>query len=357
MNFSAWSIRNPIAPLLAFCLLIFIGIQSFNTLPITRFPNIDVPLVSISVTQSGASPAELEMQVTKEIEDAIASITGIDEIQSTVTDGSSQTNVMFRMEVPTEQAVQDVKDAIDRIRSDLPATAETPIVTKVDVEGQAIQSFAVSSPAMSLEELSWFVDDTIKRALQGQAGIGRVDRYGGAEREVRIELTPAKLDAYGITAASVNQQLRGTNVDLGSGRGQVAGSEQAIRVLGDARNVAELADTTIALPNGRFVKLSDLGVIKDTYEEPKSFSRFNDTPVVTFGVFRSKGASEVSVAETVAQSLDKVRSENPNVKIEMIDDSVYFTYGNYEAAIHTLLEGACSPSSSCFCSSGTGVPR
>ncbi|ANL29260.1 acriflavin resistance protein [Rhizobium phaseoli] len=340
MNFSAWSIRNPIAPLLAFCLLIFIGIQSFNTLPITRFPNIDVPLVSISVTQSGASPAELEMQVTKEIEDAIASITGIDEIQSTVTDGSSQTNVMFRMEVPTEQAVQDVKDAIDRIRSDLPATAETPIVTKVDVEGQAIQTFAVSSPDMSLEELSWFVDDTIKRALQGQAGIGRVDRYGGAEREVRIELTPAKLDAHGITAASVNQQLRGTNVDLGSGRGQVAGSEQAIRVLGDARNVAELADTTIALPNGRFVKLSDLGVIKDTYEEPKSFSRFNDTPVVTFGVFRSKGASEVSVAETVAQSLDKVRADNPNVKIEMIDDSVYFTYGNYEAAIHTLLEGA-----------------
>lgn len=340
MNFSAWSIRNPVAPLLAFCLLMFIGMQSFNKLPITRFPNIDVPLVSISVTQSGASPAELEMQVTKEIEDAIASITGIDEIQSTVTDGSSQTNVMFRMEVPTEQAVQDVKDAIDRIRSDLPATAETPIVTKVDVEGQAIQTFAVSSPDMSLEELSWFVDDTIKRALQGQAGIGRVDRYGGAEREVRIELTPDKLNAYGITAASVNQQLRGTNVDLGSGRGQVAGSEQAIRVLGDARNVAELADTTIALPSGRFVKLSDLGVIKDTYEEPKSFSRFNDTPVVTFGVFRSKGASEVSVAETVAQSLDKVRSENPNVKIEMIDDSVYFTYGNYEAAIHTLLEGA-----------------
>ncbi|KPH08577.1 efflux RND transporter permease subunit [Rhizobium acidisoli] len=340
MNFSAWSIRNPIAPLLAFCLLIFIGMQSFNKLPITRFPNIDVPLVSISVTQSGASPAELEMQVTKEIEDAIASITGIDEIQSTVTDGSSQTNVMFRMEVPTEQAVQDVKDAIDRIRSDLPATAEAPIVTKVDVEGQAIQTFAVSSPDMSLEELSWFVDDTVKRALQGQAGIGRVDRYGGAEREVRIELTPGKLDAYGITAASVNEQLRGTNIDLGSGRGQVAGSEQAIRVLGDARNVAELADTTIALPNGRFVKLSDLGVIKDTYEEPKSFSRFNDTPVVTFGVFRSKGASEVSVAETVAQSLDKVRSENPNVKIELIDDSVYFTYGNYEAAIHTLLEGA-----------------
>lgn len=340
MNFSAWSIRNPIAPILAFCLLLFVGIQSFNSLPITRFPNIDVPLVSIIVTQSGASPAELETQVTKEIEDAVASINGIDEIQSTVTDGRSQTVVMFRMEVPTEQAVQDTKDAIDRIRSDLPATVEEPIVSKIDVEGQAIQTFAVSSPNMTLEEVSWFVDDTIKRALQGQSGIGRVDRYGGADREVRIELNPDKLNAYGITAASVNEQLRGTNVDLGSGRGQVGGSEQAIRVLGDARNVAELADTTIALPNGRFVKLSDVGTIKDTYEEPKSFSRFNDVPVVTFGVFRAKGASEVSVAETVAESLDKVRAENPGVTIELISDSVYFTYGNYEAAMHTLLEGA-----------------
>ena len=333
-------IRDRIAPLLVFGLLLFVGIQSFYKLPITRFPNIDVPLVAITVTQSGASPAELEMQVTKEVEDAVASITGIDEIQSTVTDGQSQTVVMFRMEVPTEQAVQDTKDAIDRIRSDLPANAEAPIVTKIDVEGQAIQTFAVSAPDMSLEELSWFVDDTVKRALQGQPGIGRVDRYGGAEREVRIELNPDKLNAYGITAASVNQQLRGTNVDLGSGRGQVAGAEQAIRVLGDKRDVAALADTTIALPNGRFVKISDLGAIKDTYAEPKSFSRFDDTPVVTFGVFRAKGASEVSVAETVAKSLDKVRAESPNVQIELINDSVYFTYGNYEAAMHTLVEGA-----------------
>ncbi|MFS8114351.1 efflux RND transporter permease subunit [Rhizobium jaguaris] len=340
MNFSAWSIRNPVAPLLAFFLLMVVGAHAFFNLPITRFPNIDVPVVNVTVTQSGASPAELEMQVTKEVEDAVASINGIDEIQSTVTDGQSQTVVIFRLEVPTQQAVQDTKDAIDRIRGTLPSTIDEPIVSKVDVEGQAIQSFAVSSPNMSLEELSWFVDDTVKRALQGQAGIGRVDRYGGADREVRIELDPNKLNAYGITALSVSQQLRGTNIDLGSGRGQVAGSEQAIRVLGDARDVAQLADTTIALTNGRFVKLSNLGVIKDTYQEPKSFSRFNSTPVVTFGVFRAKGASEVSVAKTVADTLDKVRAENPNVSIEMIDDAVYYTYGNYEAAMHTLLEGA-----------------
>lgn len=340
MNFSAWSIRNPIAPMLAFALLLFLGIKAFYDLPITRFPNIDVPVVAITVTQSGASPSELEAQVTKEVEDAVASISGIDEIQSTVTDGQSLTTVLFRIEKPTEEAVQDTKDAIDKIRSNLPAGIEEPVVSKIDVEGQAIQTFAVSSPNMTLEELSWFVDDTIKRALQGQPGVGKIDRYGGADREVRVSLNPSKLDAYGITAAEVNNQLRGTNIDLGSGRGQVGGNEQTIRTLGDARNVAELSNTTIALPNGNFVKLSELGKVTDTYEEPKSFSRFNGNPAVTFAVFRAKGASEVTVAETVAQNLEKVRTDHPDVAIQMVDDSVYFTYGNYEAALHTLMEGS-----------------
>ncbi|WEX85921.1 efflux RND transporter permease subunit [Sinorhizobium garamanticum] len=340
MNFSAWSIRNPVAPILAFFVLVVLGWQSFNSLPITRFPNIDVPIVQIAVTQSGAAPAELETQVTKEIEDAVAGVSGVDHIQSTITDGSSTTAVIFRMEVPTTQAVQDVKDAIDRIRSDLPTSIEEPIVSKVDVEGQAIQTFAVSSPGMTLEELSWFVDDTIKRAIQGKSGIGRVDRYGGSDREVRIELNEDRLNSFGITAADVNSQLRRMNMDLGSGRGQVGGSEQAIRTLGDTRDVAELSNTMISLPNGRFVRLSKLGTVTDTYEEPKSFARFNGNPGVTFAVFRSKGASEVTVAETVAKTLDEIRAKNPDVTIEMVDDSVYFTYGNYEAAIHTLIEGA-----------------
>ncbi|MFH1516252.1 MAG: efflux RND transporter permease subunit, partial [Pseudomonadota bacterium] len=185
MNFSAWAIRNPIAPLLGFALLTIVGIQSFFALPITRFPNIDVPIVAITVVQSGAAPSEMEAQITKEIEDSVAGITGVDDIASTVSDGVSTTTVIFRMEVPTDQAVQDVKDAIDRARGDLPASVEEPIVTRVDVEGQAIMTFAVSAPDMTLEEASWFVDDTVKRALQGQPGVGKVDRYGGADREIR----------------------------------------------------------------------------------------------------------------------------------------------------------------------------
>ena len=340
MNFSAWAIRNPIAPILAFALLTIVGIQSFFTLPITRFPNIDVPLVAITVAQSGAAPSELEAQVTKEIEDAVAGITGVDDISSTVSDGISTTTVIFRMEVPTDQAVQDVKDAIDRVRGDLPASVEEPIVTRIDVEGQAIMSFAVHAPDMTLEEASWFVDDTIKRALQGQRGVGKVDRYGGADREIRVELDPARLDSYGITAADVNRQLRATNANLGGGRGEIGDREQAIRTLGDAQDPEALANTTIALPNGRFVRLSDLGTIRDTYEELRSFGRFNGDQVVSFAVFRSKGASEVSVAEVVTKTLDEIRADYPNVELVPVDDTVFYTYGNYESALHTLVEGA-----------------
>ena len=340
MNFSAWSIRNPVAPLLGFVLLLVLGWQSFNTLPITRFPNIDVPLVAVSVGQSGAAPAEMETQITKEIEDAVAGITGVKNIVSTVTDGVSTTVVEFRMEVPTDKAVQDVKDAIDQIRGDLPGSIEAPIVSRIDVEGQAIMTFAVSNPNMSMEELSWFVDDTITRAIQGRPGIGRVDRYGGAEREIRIELDPVKLDSYGITASAVNAQIRATNANLGSGRSEIGTAEQAIRTLGDAETVQRLSDTTIALPSGRHVRLSELGTINDTYEELRSFVRLDGEQVVTFAVFRAKGASEVSVAETVNVALDKVKAAHPETRIELVDETVFYTYGNYEAALHTLIEGA-----------------
>jgi multidrug efflux pump subunit AcrB len=340
MNFSAWSIRNPIAPILAFLMLMVLGWQSFQTLPITRFPNIDLPLVAVTVTQAGAAPSELETQVTKEIEDAVAGIAGVKNITSSISDGVSTTAVEFRMEVPTDKAVQDVKDAIDRILGDLPAEVDTPVVTRIDVEGQAILTFAVAAPAMSIEELSWFVDDTVIRELQGLPGIGRIDRYGGADREIRVELDPVRLDSFGITAAMVSQQLRATNADIGAGRGEVGGAEQAIRTLGDAATAERLAETEIALPSGRFVRLGELGTVTDTYREPRSFARFNGEPVVTFAVFRAKGASEVSVAETVNAALDDLRARHPGVSIAPVDDTVYYTYGNYEAALHTLIEGA-----------------
>jgi multidrug efflux pump subunit AcrB len=340
MNFSAWSIRNPIAPLLGFFLLMILGWQSFNTLPITQFPTIDVPVVAITVQQSGAAPAELETQVTRKIEDAVAGITGVDDVTSTVSDGMSTTVVQFRMEVPTDEAVQDTKDAIDQIVGDLPADVETPTVTKIDVAGGAVLYYAVSAPQMTFEELSWFVDDTIKSDLQGRRGIGKVERYGGADREILVELDPARLNAFGVTAAAVNAQLRATNANIGAGRSDIGNAEQAIRLLGDQGDAERLAATIISLPTGQQVRLSDLGTVTDTSEELRSFARFNGQPAVVFAVFRANGASEVSVQEQVNLSLAQIREANPGVQIDLVVDLVKPTYGNYQAAITTLIEGA-----------------
>ncbi len=340
LNISAWSIRRPVPAIVLFSVLTLLGVISFMTLPVTRFPNIDIPLVSVTVVQSGAAPAELETQVTKEIEDALANITGVKHIMSTITDGMSTTVMEFRLEINQDRALNDVKDAIDKIRLDLPRDINEPIVQRIDVEGQSILTFAASSPGMTLEQLSWHVDDVIKRHLQGLKGVGRVERYGGVDREIRVLLDPDRLLALGVTAAEVNNQVRATNVDLGGGRGEVGGQEQAIRTLAGARRVEDLADTKIVLSGGRQVRLADLGRVIDDASEQRSFARLNGEPVVTFSVFRSKGSSELSVSDVVNAKLAELQKQYPDVRLSNIDDAVAYTRGNYHSAMETLLEGA-----------------
>ncbi len=340
INFSAYSIRKPLPAILLFVVLIFLGIMSFKSLPVTRFPNIDVPLVQVTITQSGATPAELETQVAKLVEDAVANITGVKHLITSLSDGASTTVIEFRLEIDTDRALNDVKDAIEKIRPDLPRTIDEPTIQRIDVEGQAILAYAAVSPGMTLEQLSWHVDDVIKRELLIVKGVGRVERYGGVKREIRVLLDPERLLAYGVTAADINRQIRATNVDIGSGRGEVGKQEQAIRILAGAKTVAELAETKIAIPGGRYVRLSDLGRVLDDAEEPRSFARLNGQPVVSFSVFRSKGASELSVAEAVEKRLAELSKRYPEVTLSKVDDAVAYTRGNYEAAMTTLIEGA-----------------
>jgi hydrophobic/amphiphilic exporter-1 (mainly G- bacteria), HAE1 family len=341
INFSAYSIRQPMPSILLFVVLCMLGIVSFGQLPVTKFPNIDVPIVSVTVTQSGAAPAELETQVTKKIEDALSGITGVKRLISTMTDGRSTTVIEFQLEVNVEKGVNDAKDAVAKVRAELPRTVDEPIVEKIDFEGQAILTYAVASASMNLEQLSWHVDDVVKRQLQGVKGVGRVTRIGGVDREIRITLDPARLAALGVTAADVNRQLRATNVDLAGGRGELGGQEQTIRTLGGARSLAELAETKIVLPGAREVRLSELGEITDAFEEPRSFARLNgDTPVVTAAIYRAKGASEYDVKNRVTKSFETLQTANPDINYRLIDDAVRNTYGNYQSAMKTLIEGA-----------------
>ncbi|MBV9112696.1 MAG: efflux RND transporter permease subunit [Hyphomicrobiales bacterium] len=340
LNISAWSIRRPMPASVTFIVLVILGIFSFRALPITKFPNIDIPIVQVTVTQSGAAPGELESQVTKKVEDAVASVNGLWHIISTVTDGSSVTTIQFYVGTNVDRTLNDVKDQIAKIRTDLPRTIDEPIVSRVDIEGLPIVTYAASAPTMSVEDLSWFVDDTVARTLQGIIGVGSVTRSGGVDREVRVSLDPKRLLALGVTAANVNGQLRATNVDLAGGRGEIAGQEQAIRTLAGARSVANLAALPIWLPGGRKVRLDDLGTVTDGAAEARTFTRLDGRPIVAFGVSRAKGASDATVDALVARKIAQIHERHPEVEITKVDTQVDNTLGNYHSAMETLIEGA-----------------
>ncbi len=338
---SGAAIRNPIPPLVLFAVLTLIGIVSFNMLPITRAPNIDVPIVSVTVVQPGAAPAELEAQVTKRVEDAVAAVTGVKHVLSTVTDGVSLTVIELRLDVSSDRALNDVRDAVAKIRTDLPRGIDEPIIERVEIAGQSIQTFAATAPGMTLEGLSWFIDDTVLRDLQGARGVGRVERIGGVTREIQVRLDPDRLASLGITAADVNRQLRATSADVSGGRGELGTQEQAIRTLAGARTLEALAATRIVLPGGREARLSDVAEIADSSEEPRGFARVDGTtPVVAFAVYRSKGASEVEAADEIRVRLARLAAAHPAVSYTLIDDGVRASRGSYVAAMHSLLEGA-----------------
>jgi multidrug efflux pump subunit AcrB len=340
MNISAWSIRHPIAPIVMAVAIMALGYINFTKLPITRMPNIDVPLISVVITQFGASPAELETQVTRKVEDAVASVAGVHHIVSQVTDGISSTTIPFRLGTDTDRAINDVKDAVTRIRADLPRSISEPLVQRVDMTGLSILTYAAIAPGKTPEQLSFFVEDVVIRELQGVRGVGAVERTGSVEREIRVALDPVRLQAAGLTPLDVSRQLRGSNVDLAGGRAEIGGRDQAIRTLAGAKSLADLAATRIPLPTGGEVRLDDLGQVTDSIAEPRTFARYNGMPVVAVSILRGKGASDVVVAEGVAARVESLKKTHPEVELKLIDSSVTHTLGNYDAAMHTLYEGA-----------------
>ena len=340
LNISAWSIRNPLPSIVLSIILLLLGWSSFMKLPVTRLPSADIPIISVIVTQFGAAPSELEAQVTKTIEDAVSGVEGVNHITSSITDGISVTTIQFRLETNTDRALNDVKDAVTRVRANLPANVNEPLIQRVDVVGLPILTYAAISPGKTPEQLSWYVDDVVKRSLQGVRGVAQVERIGGVQREILVSLDPDRLQASGLTAVDVSQRLRGTNEDVAGGRAEIGGRDQAIRTLAGAKTLNELAGTMITLPKGGEIRLDDLGIVTDTIADRRTFARFNGEPVVAFGIKRSAGASDVVVAEAVEKRIDELKRVHPEVELKLIDTSVDFTLGNYEAAIHTLFEGA-----------------
>src|SRR3954469_4342646 len=339
-NVSSWCIRNPVFPIVLFVGLMLAGLISFARMQVNNAPDIDFPAAIVSVSQPGAAPNEMETQVTQRVESAIRGINGVDEISSSISEGNSTTIVTFELGTPSDRAVNDVRNAVSQIRSNLPEGILEPQVIRIDAENEPISYVGAQTTDMTLEELSWYIDNNVAKRLLGQEGIAAVSRVGGVDRNIRVILDPAALQAQGITAAQVNQQLRQSNMNGAGGRAEIAGSEQSVRVLGNAQDAYQLSQTQIGLPGGRFVRLADLGEVKDSSSEQRSIAKMNGQQVVTFQIQRAKGSSEVTAYDNAWRQLKKLEKENPRVHFSEVFNTVDYTKSQYRSAMEGLVEGA-----------------
>lgn len=343
MNISAWSIRNPIPPIILFLVLTVGGMLSFFSLGVDENPDIDIPIISVSIAQVGAAPSELETQVTRRVEDAISSVGNVDDIVSTVNDGLSVTSVNFILGTNTDRALNDVRDAVSRIRQDLPADITEPNISRVDFAGGPFATYTVSNPSLTVEELSWMVDNDLSRRLLAIPGVGQLQRAGGVDRQITVFLDRVKIEGVGLTVDQVNSQLRASNIDLPGGRGEVGSSEQSIRTLGSRKSLESLRALPIILPTGGTISLSGLARVEDATSEPRQRALLNGQQVVAFSVVRSTGSSVVDVQEEVDAELELIRDSHflpEGTEIQKIRTRAKFVEESYFASVEHLLLGA-----------------
>ena len=340
MNFSAWSIRNPVPSLMLFLLLTLGGLFSFHQMKVQNFPDVEIPTVIVTAAQPGATPGQLENEVARKLENSLATVQGVKHINTTIVDGAVTLMVEFRLEKEIQEAVDDTRSAIARVRADLPEALREPIVSKLDFASMPVLAYTVAAPRMDAAELSWYVDNDIAKRLLAVPGVGAVNRVGGVERQVHVALDPARLQALGVTAAELSRQLRAVQLESAGGRVDLGQGEQPVRTLATVRSAGELGALPIALEGGRQARLEQLAEVSDTVAEPRSAALLDGQPVVGFEVVRSRGASEVEVGAGVRAALAELRAARPGLAITEAFDFVTPVEQEYRASLTMLAEGA-----------------
>jgi HAE1 family hydrophobic/amphiphilic exporter-1 len=338
LKISTWGIRNPVPVTLLFILLLIAGAAAYGLLPIKQFPDVSFPVINVTVDQTGAAPSELETQVTRLVEDAAAGVPGVKHVTSTVTLGTSQTRVEFEVGADARKALDDVRAAIDRIQVDLPDGVDPPNVALRDFDEEPILSYAVTAPGLSATQLSWFIDNTVARTLQGVSGVGQVTRTGGPDREINVLLDIQRMNALGVTAPQINLALRQFTDDASGGRAELGDREMTVRVLGGARTIAQLRDVEIPLA-GRAVRLGDVAEVGDGAAESRGFARLDNVLVASFEVSKTKTASEVRTEDDVVKALAALSKAHPDVRFTQVLSTVRETRASYQATVHVLIEG------------------
>jgi multidrug efflux pump subunit AcrB len=340
MNFVTWSIRNPVPVIMMFMVLVFGGLWAFPKLQIQDQPDISFPVVSVNVGYAGVPPSQMETEVTRKVEDAVSAIVGIEHINSNVSTGNSSTRIEFQFGTDLQQAMDDVRDAVSRIRPDLPIDATEPFISRDTTAGGAIIAFGVSSDNLSDTELSWFVDLNVMREISSVQGVGQVNRIGGVSREVRVDLNPDRMAALGVTAGDVSSQLVRTQVELPGGETRIGAQEQSVRTLGTIGSVRDLAALPISLGDGRNVRLDAIADVRDQAAEVRQIALLDGKPVIGFQVMRAWGEGALQVADRARVAVAEVQKKHPNIKIVELYSEVEFIRDSFHSSMLMLVEGA-----------------
>lgn len=340
MNFSAWSIRNPIPSILLFTMLSLAGLMCFSWMKIQQFPDIELPTINVSASLPGAAPPQLETEVARKLENSIATIQGLKNQYTTIRDGSVTIMAEFELEKPIQEALDDVRNSVSTVRSDLPSDLRDPVVSKLSLSGAPILTYTIRSPRLDEEALSWLVDYDMTRQLLKVKGVGAVARVGGVTRQIQVELDPAKLLALNVTAAEISRQLRITQQDAAGGRTDIGGTEQSVRTLATVQSASEIGAMQLALNDGRNIRLDQVATITDGIAERRSTALLNGAPVVGFEITRSKGASEVEVEAGVQAALATLKQQHPDIEITEAFNFVNPVSDNFDGSMMLLYEGA-----------------
>jgi multidrug efflux pump subunit AcrB len=340
VNFSALSIRNPIPAVLLFILLTLAGLLGFRAMGVQDFPDIELPVVTVDASLPGAAPAQLETEVARRIENSVATLQGVKNVVTRILDGQVSVTIEFVLEKDASDAVNEVRDAIARVRADLPGDLRDPAVSKATTAGRPLLTFAARSAQLDEEALSWFVDNTVSKRLLNVQGVGLVKRLGGVAREVRVELDAARMAALNVAAADVSRRLRLVQQEAPGGRGDVGGAEQAVRTIATVASAAELERLELPLADGRRIRLGQVATVTDTFAERRSLALLDGEPVVAIEVMRSRGASELAVAEGVRGAIAELAAAHPGVSFTEAVDNVAPVQENFDGSMHLLYEGA-----------------
>ncbi|RXH55692.1 efflux RND transporter permease subunit [Granulicella sibirica] len=333
-------VRRPVFATMLIMSLVVVGAFSYFSLGVDLVPKVDIPVVSISVSDPGASPEELETEITKKIEDAVNTISGIDELRSTSSEGISLVVISFDLSKDGDVAAQEVQNKINLIRNDLPQNAKAPVVQKFDPDATPVMQIAVSAPR-SLRDLTLIADKLIKQKLENARGVGQIQLVGGARREIHVDANPELLKAFGLTINDVVNAVREQNFELPGGSLNAGAREFTVRTMGKATDVRQFNDIAIGIRNGYVVKVSDIGTAEDSYEEPRTSGRLNGTPAITLVVSKQSGANSVATAEEVKDRLAEVEPTLPkDVRVRIVADQSVFINAAIEAIKHHLIEGS-----------------